>query len=118
MTTDNKVDFPALGRPTNPASAISFNLNQIDFSSPGQPGKNLCGALLVEVLYRIFPKPPSPPIASIIFCQICVKSAKIICLLSSRICVPTGNLSIMSSPAAPDFCFPAPGLPVLALKCC
>jgi len=30
-----KVDLPALGRPTRPASAISFSRSQIQRSSPG-----------------------------------------------------------------------------------
>ena len=38
MTAARKVDLPALGRPTRPASAISFSRSQIQRSSPGQAG--------------------------------------------------------------------------------
>ena len=45
-----KVDVPALGSPTSPASASSFKRSQTHASSPGQPGPCWRGARLVEVL--------------------------------------------------------------------
>ena len=53
--------MPALGRPTRPASAISFSRSQIQRSSPGWPGLALRGARLVEDLKCALPKPPLPP---------------------------------------------------------
>ena len=57
--------MPALGRPTSPASAISFSRSQTQRSSPGQPLVDLRGARLVEVLKWALPKPPSPPRSSV-----------------------------------------------------
>ena len=38
VITDNKVDFPAFGKPTRPTSANTFNSSVISASSPGIPG--------------------------------------------------------------------------------
>src|SRR3546814_1283794 len=54
-----KVDLPALGRPTSPASASSFSRSHTHISSPGQPGPCWRGARLVEVLKLALPRPPS-----------------------------------------------------------
>ena len=56
--------MPAFGRPTRPASAISFSRSQIQRSSPGWPGLAWRGAWLVEDLKCALPKPPLPPLAS------------------------------------------------------
>src|SRR3546814_7432934 len=56
-----KVDLPALGSPTSPASASSFSRSHTHISSPGQPGPCWRGARLVEVLSPALPRPPSPP---------------------------------------------------------
>ena len=53
--------MPAFGRPTRPASAISFSRSQIQRSSPGWPGLALRGARLVDDLKCALPKPPLPP---------------------------------------------------------
>ena len=100
---DSRVDFPALGSPTKPTSAINFNLSQTDFSRPGHPGKALRGDLLVDVLYLRLPKPPSPPRARIKVCPTSTRSTTTVDWSSSRICVPFGSLSTMSAPATPDF---------------
>ena len=50
VTEARKVDLPALGRPTRPASAISFSRSQIVFSSPSSPGLARRGARLVDDL--------------------------------------------------------------------
>ena len=60
----NKLDFPALGNPIIPTSAIVFNCSQIVNSSPIVPFVNFFGALFVEDLNLVFPKPPFPPIAT------------------------------------------------------
>ena len=43
-TTDIKVDFPTLGKPINPTSAISFNSRKRFFSSPSSPSLANLGA--------------------------------------------------------------------------
>ena len=43
VTTDNKVDFPALGKPTNPTSASSFDSIIAANSRPGRPGSAYSG---------------------------------------------------------------------------
>ena len=43
-STDKSEDFPAFGRPTNPISAINFNLNHTQRSSPVLPDVNFLGA--------------------------------------------------------------------------
>jgi hypothetical protein len=60
-TLDRNVDLPAFGKPTSPASAISFNRNQIHFSSPSRPGLARRGAWLTDDLKCALPKPPFPP---------------------------------------------------------
>jgi hypothetical protein len=59
----SKLDFPALGSPIIPISAIVFNCNQIQYSSPLTPFVNFFGALFVEDLNLVLPKPPLPPFA-------------------------------------------------------
>jgi hypothetical protein len=49
LTTERKVDLPALGEADEPASAISFSRSQIQRSSPSWPGLALRGARLVEI---------------------------------------------------------------------
>ena len=46
-------------------SAIVFNCNHIQKSSPLSPLVNLRGAMFVEDLNLVFPKPPFPPIAAV-----------------------------------------------------
>ena len=65
--------MPALGRPTRPASAISFRRSQIQRSSPSRPGLAWRGAWLVEVLKWALPKPPLPPSASTTRSPSCVE---------------------------------------------
>ena len=60
----NKLDFPALGLPMMPISAITFNWSQIQNSSPFLPFVFFLGARFVELLNLTFPKPPLPPEAT------------------------------------------------------
>ncbi len=47
-----------------PISAIVLSCNHITNSSPLEPLVNFLGALLVELLNLVFPKPPLPPAAA------------------------------------------------------
>ena len=69
-----KLDFPALGNPINPTSAIIFNSSHIEISSPSLPLVNFLGARLVELLNFVFPTPPKPPLAKINSSSSLVKS--------------------------------------------
>ena len=82
MIEASKLDFPALGNPIIPISAIVFNCNQIVNSSPKVPLVNFFGALLVELLNLVLPNPPFPPVAATNSSPGFVKS-KIKVLLSS-----------------------------------
>ena len=115
---DSKLDFPALGRPIIPASAITFNCNHIQNSSPCLPLVFFLGARFVELLNLVFPKPPSPPVATTNFSLFLVKSYIKVLLSSSYICVPIGTFKIKFSPPAPVLFFLLPDLPFSALKCC
>ena len=84
--------MPALGRPTRPASAISFSRSQIQRSSPAWPGLALRGARLVDDLKCALPKPPLPPSASTNFSPSLVKSWISVSRSSSKICVPDRHL--------------------------
>ena len=55
------VDFPALGNPTRPTSASSFNSRRSCFCSPSSPGSMRRGARLVDETNRALPRPPRPP---------------------------------------------------------
>ena len=70
----NKLDFPAFGKPIIPMSAIVFNWSHIVNSSPRVPFVYFLGALFVELLNLVFPRPPLPPDAAINFSPIFVKS--------------------------------------------
>ncbi len=56
-----------------PISAITFNCNQIQNSSPSLPLVFFLGALLVELLNLTFPNPPFPPVATIYFSLLFIK---------------------------------------------
>ena len=64
VIADNKLDFPALGNPIIPISAIVFNWSQIVNCSPVFPLVNFLGALFVELLNLVLPRPPLPPNAT------------------------------------------------------
>ena len=93
--------MPAFGRPTSPASAISFSRSQSVRSTPSCPGLALRGAWLVDDLKRRLPQPPLPPRASITRCPGRVRSATRVSPSSSRISVPTGTLQhdVVGAPA-------------------
>jgi hypothetical protein len=84
----NKLDFPALGNPIIPMSAIVFSCSQIVNSSPTPPLVNFLGALFVELLNLVFPNPPLPPIATTNSSPFLLKSNNKVLLSSSKTCVP------------------------------
>ena len=69
-----KLDFPALGNPIIPTSAITFNCNHIQNSSPIFPLVFFLGARFIELLNLVFPNPPFPPEATTNFSLFLVKS--------------------------------------------
>ena len=99
-------------------SAIDFNCNHIQNSSPEVPLVNFFGALLVEDLNLVFPKPPFPPIATINSSFSFLKSNINVLLSSSKTCVPIGTLRNKFSPLFPVLFFLLPSPPFSALKCC
>ena len=58
------VDFPALGRPTSPTSANSFNSSLSDRSSPSVPVSNSVGVRLVDVAKWLLPSTAPAPVGS------------------------------------------------------
>ena len=99
-------------------SAIVFNWSQIQNSSPERPLVNFFGALLVDDLNRVFPKPPLPPKAATYSSFSFLKSKTKVLLSSSKTCVPIGTFNCKSLPPRPVLFFPDPFPPFSALKCC
>ena len=114
----NKLDFPALGNPIIPISAMVLSCKYIQNSSPSAPLVNFFGALFVDDLNLVLPKPPLPPIAATNFSFSSLKSNISVLLSSSNTCVPIGTFKYKSSPPLPVLFFPLPSLPRSALKCC
>ena len=54
-------DFPALGKPTRPTSAIDLRTRRNTPCSPTWPGLARLGARFVDVLKWVLPQPPLPP---------------------------------------------------------
>ena len=111
-----KVDLPAFGSPTMPASAISLSRSQIVSSSPGRPGLAWRGAWLVDDLKCALPKPPLPPLASRARSPGLSSSASSVSWSSANTCVPGGTAMTTSSPPAPERFLPMPARAVLGLE--
>ena len=109
-----KVDLPALGIPSNPTSANTLSSSLTSRFSPSSPGVFCRGARLMELLKRILPKPPSPPLATKMSSPGVKSSCKTSPVSASEMMVPTGILSTISSPAAPNMSEPMPCCPRLA----
>src|ERR1044071_3619481 len=58
----NRVDLPALGYPTSPASAMVLSSNRKYPCSPSSPSVYWRGTRLRELLKCTFPFPPAPPL--------------------------------------------------------
>ena len=52
-----RLDFPALGIPKRPTSAIIFNSKATSLDSPGVPGEVCLGARLTDDLNLALPSP-------------------------------------------------------------
>ena len=79
-----------------PISSIVFNWSHIVNSSPIVPLVNFLGALFVELLNLVFPKPPFPPTAATYSSPFLLKSKRRVLLSSSNTCVPRGTFKIKS----------------------
>ena len=79
---------------------------------------NFFGALLVDDLNLVFPKPPLPPIAATYSSFSFLKSKIRVLLSSSKTCVPTGTFKYKLSPPLPVLFFPDPFPPLWSLTCC
>ena len=97
----SKLDLPAFGKPIIPISAIVLSCNQIQNSSPFVPFVNFLGALFVDDLNLVFPKPPRPPTATVNSSFSFLKSKSKVLLSSSKICVPIGTDKNKSFPPLP-----------------
>ena len=98
---DRNVDFPTLGNPSSPTSAINFNSKVTILSSPGAPGFENLGTCLVAVAKWAFPQPPIPPFAITNSSPSCFKSHITSPVFSSLTIVPTGTLILRCSPFLP-----------------
>jgi len=65
------------------------------------PLVNFLGALFVELLNLVFPKPPFPPAAATYSSPFLLKSKRRVLLSSSNTCVPRGTFKIKSLPPFP-----------------
>src|SRR6056297_243824 len=113
------VDLPALGRPSSPTSASSFSSSFRCRASPGVPLVVLRGARLVELLKRVLPRPPRPPSATFSRAPSSARSPSTSPVSTSATMVPTGTLTVRSSPERPVLFRPAPPSPLSArnLRC-
>src|SRR5215470_8893530 len=128
----NRVDLPAFGYPTNPASAIVRSSSQKCPCSPSSPSVYWRGARLRELLKCTFPFPPAPPLHSTNSCSSRARSVSGIgdgsefdigCSTldvegfssPGQTTVPTGTFTILSTPARPLIFFPFPCAPFFAL---
>ena len=96
-------------------SAIVFSCSHIVKSSPTIPLVNFLGALFVELLNLVFPRPPLPPFAAINSSPFLLKSKSNVLLSSSKTCVPRGTFRTRSFPLFPVLFCPAPFSPLSAL---
>src|SRR5690242_2148553 len=108
--------LPALGKPSRPTSAKTFNSSLSSRSSPGVPGVKRRGARLVELLKWMLPRPPLPPFATSSFWPCAVKSPINSSVSRLNTEVPTGTRIVVSSPPRPYMSLPMPFWPRCALN--
>ena len=82
-------------------SAIVLSCNHIQYSSPFAPFVNFLGALFVEDLNLVFPKPPLPPLAATNSSSSFLKSKISVLLSSSKTWVPNGTFNDKFFPPFP-----------------
>ena len=116
LTACKKELLPALGKPTRPTSARTFKTIFISLDSPSLPRVFFLGALFVEVLNRTFPKPCSPPFATINVLSSLSKSHNSSFVILSVITQPRGRSIIRSSPFLPCLFLLPPALPFSAVN--
>src|SRR5690606_4350203 len=116
-TTDSNVDFPALGNPTSPTSAKTFNSRIIHSSLPGRPGCEKRGVCWVDDLKCQLPSPPFPPGVKTFVSPSSVISNNISPVSAFLAMVPNGTSRISSLPFAPVRNALPPGSPFAAMIC-
>src|ERR1019366_8532692 len=104
-------DFPALGKPTRPTSAMDLRTRRYSPCSPVWPGFARLGALLVDVLKCVLPQPPLPPLQSTILWPPSTTSATTRPVARSVTTVPRGSLRTASRPSLPLQSLPMPCSP-------
>ncbi len=113
-----KVDLPAFGSPTSPASAISLSRSHTQRSSPRpalvRPARRAVGGGFVV---RVAEPAVAAAAASVIRLPGRSRSASRVSRSSARIWVPIGTLMTRSGAPAPVRSAPAPLPPFLARKC-
>ena len=112
-----RLDFPALGYPTSPTSAMVFNMKSNVPSSPGVPGVVCLGAWFVEDLKCSLPFPPIPPFKRTIDCQFDTTSVTKFPVSENKTTVPIGTFNVQCFPFLPCIWLPIPGLPFSAFAC-
>ena len=103
--------------PIKPASAINFNSNTSQRSSPGVPGCVSRGARLIDVAKALLPRPPRPPLATITSWPASVRSRSTLPRSRSRMSVPGGTSITSSRPRRPWQLSPCPAPPRGARQC-
>ena len=114
LTTDSSVDFPTLGKPTRPTSAMTLSSNCTHSSAPGCPGCAYLGTCMVDVAKCIFPRPPLPPLKMTSLWLSPDMSAMTFPVSKSLSTVPSGTFTIRSSASAPWQRFFPPSRPSFA----
>src|SRR5207244_3159616 len=108
--------FPAFGKPTSAASAISFSSSCNHRSSPYSPCSAKLGARRAFDKNRALPRPPRPPRAASQVSPWCTRSASS-SPSSERTTVPSGTSTTRSAPPLPCNFWPRPWVPDPALRC-
>ena len=114
MDTARRLDFPTLGKPTSPTSAIIFSSRIIFLSLAAPPASAKLGACLTEFLKLVLPLPPLPPLAATKLSPSSLRSLITRPVSSSMTTVPTGTLMMRSWPFFPKHFFFMPSWPFSA----
>ena len=113
---ERKVDFPTLGNPISPTSAMSLSSRITSYSLAFCPLSAYLGACLVGVAKCWLPLPPFPPLIMTFSSPFLVISAIILFVEASLMTVPLGTFITTLCPSLPKrFLFP-PACPGSALN--